>query len=257
MTQLFEWINKLTYFQGMTILCSVALVMLLIPYFKTITKILILIFKAQKPEIISFEYKMSAAHRIADDEHRELYLLANDQGFIVNGSAIMLSWNVKAVYRVDLLPYGKNLSGNAATVVVNKNNRKFVLVAYTLARGKLTKTIEIPENIILDLKNLKLSRSSEYIHRKLPALKTQSITSFKPNLWNFEFQVFKKLKEKIAILSGKRYQYMNKAGTITENQALDKKVTQYKILKSYDYNLSKYNETYQKSREETKKQFNN
>jgi hypothetical protein len=256
MTKLFEWMNNLTYFQGIMILFSVAFVMLIIPYAKTIYNVIILLIKAEKPEILSFDYRIAPDHLFSKTDKNELYLLARDQGFIVNGSAIILTWSVKAAYRVDLLPYGKNLTGNSATVTVKNNNRVFTLEIYTLARGKLRKTIEIPENLIVDINNLKFSRANEYVHRKPPQLKIKRLSAQKPQIWHFEFQVFKTLKEKIAAFSGKRYQYKNKNGAITENQALDTKITNYKILKSYDFNLNKYNDTYQKSREETKKQFN-
>jgi hypothetical protein len=246
MIQFLEYLSKLSTIQGLIILLFAFVVLASIPYYKLIFAFIRMLFKPVKPEILSFDLRYAPDHLIGSDKSgdKEYYLLAAEHGFILNGSKMLLTWKVSGSYRVDLIPFGKNLEGNAAYVIASTNNRIFKLMAFGPVR-RVEKILEIPVEKFVKLENMRLSLVNSYSERIIPDCKNLRFSEAKTNTIKYS----RYLEERILKnYYGQRFQFSNlkpyefkaRQESLCRNADLNSYLTKYEIIHSKDYSLRKY-----------------
>jgi len=145
MHHLLHHISNLTSQQHALVALGVVALMVGIPYFGLVGRVLALLFRGQRKAIVNrFEWKG----------------MDNGEGarsFYVEGSTAALCWEVQGAYRIDVLPIGRRLKGDAAEIVIKPGIDTFVLTAYGLS-GKVQATLTMPTTLVKQLKVAPLGR---------------------------------------------------------------------------------------------------
>jgi hypothetical protein len=175
MTGMFNWFASLSTLQGILFFIGVLLVLGLMPYYGILFKCLGFWYRKEKGKILDFEFDISPDHYLVTLNGKEYYKLPDDQGFLLNGGSIILTWRVTGAYRVDIEGVGKKLKGNGAYTVVNRKRPNFKMTIYTL-QGKKTKILRLPVEKIKDLNTAKLVNQKMGLTRELMDPNTREFT---------------------------------------------------------------------------------
>lgn len=175
MTGMFNWFTSLSALQGTLFFIGVLLALGLMPYYGIIFKCIGFWYRKEKGKILDFEFDISPDHYLVTLKGREYYKLPEDQGFLLNGGSIILTWRVTGAYRVDIDGVGKKLKGNGAYTVVNRKRPNFKMTIYTL-QGKKTKILHLPVEKIKDLNTAKLVNQKMGLTRELMDPNTREFT---------------------------------------------------------------------------------
>jgi hypothetical protein len=175
MTGLFNWFGSLSTLQGILFFIGVLLLLGLMPYYGIIFKCIGFWYRKEKGKILDFEFDISPDHYLVTLNGKEYYKLPDDQGFLLNGGSIILTWRVTGAYRVDIDGVGKKLKGNGAYTLVNRKRPKFKMTIYTL-QGKKTKILHLPVEKIKDLNTAKLVNQKMGLTRELMDPNTYEFT---------------------------------------------------------------------------------
>ena len=175
MIEMFKWFASLSALQGGLLFIAVLLVLGLMPYYGIIYKCIGFLYRKEKGKILDFEFDITPDHYLVTLNGKEYYKLPDDQGFLLNGGSIILTWRVTGAYRVDIEGVGKNLKGNGAYTIVNRKQPNFKMTIYTL-QGKKTKILHLPVDKIRDLKTTKLVNQKIGLTRALMQPTTQEFT---------------------------------------------------------------------------------
>lgn len=246
MSQILEYLGKLSTVHGLLILLVLAIVFAAVPYYKLVLAFVRMLIKPVKPEILSFELRYAPDHLIGSEAslNKDYYLLAAEHGFILDGSKMLLTWKVTGAYRVDLQPFGKNLEGNAAYVVATSKSRKFKLIAYGPVR-KVEKIIEIPIEKFISLKNKKLSSINNFSKRIIPDYTSMKFS--KATLGTLVYNNFLSSKRlnyykslRFEFNHAKSYEFKSVNESLSRDKRLNDYLEKYEILHSRDYSLNKY-----------------
>lgn len=161
MIEFFKWITTLSSWEAWSLFGLLCIIMSIIPLYPLIKRIIIIKLNNEREEIKDFSWRFSPDKLMTLLDDKGYYIKSGDNNFLLNGSKIILNWNVTGAYRVDIEGLGKWIKGNTANVIVNKENKSFVIIAYTL-KGKLTKKINIDPSLIKDLKTFNLSKENHF-----------------------------------------------------------------------------------------------
>lgn len=172
---MFNWFTSLSALQGTLYFIGVLLALGLMPYYGIIFKCIGFWYRKEKGKILDFEFDISPDHYLVTLKGREYYKLPEDQGFLLNGGSIILTWRVTGAYRVDIDGVGKKLKGNGAYTVVNRKRPNFKMTIYTL-QGKKTKILHLPVEKIKDLNTAKLVNQKMGLTRELMDPNTREFT---------------------------------------------------------------------------------
>jgi hypothetical protein len=191
MEAVYKWISELAPMEGMKYFAILCAILAMLPYTNIIAKYLKQIVLRKKLEIVFFEYSYAQDIYVGKDENgSDIYMdIPEDDVFIV-GNKLKLFWEVKGYRRIDITHVGKNLKGNASSVIIKENISEYNLTAYGFWGEKITATIQIPEDQKYRLETTKLSAYSDSIFRKTPILNISPLTEYK--LYNSKF--FENLK---------------------------------------------------------------
>ena len=171
MSSFFIWLASLSLVEGISLFITVALLMVIMPYYSLLKKIVSLYISGQTGEIELFNYTITNDHLIGKIGEKEYYLHPTKPGFVLNGGKVLLTWVVKGAFRVDLNPIKKDVTGNSAIMIITEENCKFELIAYTL-KGKLKAQIEIPIENIKSLETEKIVDNNKWLHKKNAEIRT-------------------------------------------------------------------------------------
>jgi hypothetical protein len=161
MIEVFQWVGSLGFVWGMILFIIVCLLLALIPYIPTIFRIIKIWRSKEKPDIIAFEYALTRDHYMGLLGNREMYLLASNGGYLLQGGKLLLTWKVSGAYRVDIKGVGNNLKGNAAWIIVDRKKTKYTLIAHTL-KGKRKARIDLAELEIYDITTTQFTNNEEW-----------------------------------------------------------------------------------------------
>lgn len=125
-----------------TIFILSSIVLTLVPFYSRILKYLLVHLSNVKPQIVDFSWRLSPDTKIAESDIRAFYLSRSVTPILFKGMSIQLCWHVEGAFRIDVHPIGHNLVGNFLSVVLQKGDNNFRLVAHT-PKGLLTKEISI------------------------------------------------------------------------------------------------------------------
>jgi hypothetical protein len=262
MNELFTWLAGLGNIQMGLLIGAVVFAMVAIPYFDLIVRAVVIFFKKEKPAILLFEYRLAPDHLVHTDPQTGVayYVKPSDPSFVLEGGKIMLAWHVTGAYRVDVLPLGQKLSGNVAHLIAHQQNRRFTLVAHTLSAGKLTRTIEIPENRFLSLRTARISRSQRFVHRPLPRILSTVLTKAP-----YAGQKFTRAEytghplTRLSALPGqqryepklsRRFEFAPVEGGLTAHKGLGRRLEEQKLVRAYEFSSSKYSGVVEAARRE-------
>jgi len=163
MIELYRWFSLLDPLEAWLIFGAVILVLGLIPYSPMLYGITRVLIRREKAKIHAFEYAFSPDHKLAEVHKNEFYLLSPTMQFIVQGGEILITWHVTGAWRVDIDGIGKNLKGNGARVIANRNKPIFTLTAHTL-KGKLQAVLQLPVDRIFDVKTTSFAQDRAWTY---------------------------------------------------------------------------------------------
>lgn len=175
MMELFEWFAKMSALQGILLFVLVLLVLGFMPYYSLVYTCFGFWYRKEKGEILDFEYDISPDHYLVTLNGKEYYKLPDDQGFLLNGGSIILTWRVTGAYRVDIDGVGRKLKGNGAYAIVNRKRPSFKMTIYTL-EGKKSKIVRLPVDKIRDLNTAELVNHPMGLARDLMEPHTHEFT---------------------------------------------------------------------------------
>ena len=161
MTQLFHTIEGMSETSIGAIICVVSLIFLIIPFLSEIQKAFRALLSNKVPEIRDFSWRLIPNPKLSGDENRALYLSSGEPVHFIQGTSLLLNWDVQGAFRIDLHPIKKRIQGNTALVSIHKGNMHFKLVAFTW-RGKIVKELTIPSDALYALQSLNLSRDASF-----------------------------------------------------------------------------------------------
>lgn len=146
MLKFFHLISELTTLQQAVVALCIVAVMTGIPYYGFMVRILLLLFRRQlHAEVHRFDWNA------VDHE-------SSNRSFYIEGTALVLRWDVEGAYRIDVQPIGRRLKGNAAEIVITSGLDTFILTAYGLS-GKVQVVRTLPQSAIKQLHVTALSRN--------------------------------------------------------------------------------------------------
>ena len=192
MKELFDWLSTLNSSLLSLIAVIVAAIMFLIPFMDQLKSIFWIIISNKKAGIVDFSWRLIPDSKIGEIAEKKFYLLKSEYPIIYEGMIILINWQVIGAYRIDIKPMGKNLKGNAAKVVLNRETCHYTLIAYTL-KGKLKKELTIDSFKILKLKTFNISKELLY-GQSNHILKTNELVNNNYNSFEkFKYLFFRKL----------------------------------------------------------------
>lgn len=192
MKELFDWLSTLNSSLLSLIAVIVSAIMFLIPFMDQLKSIFWIIISNKKAEIVDFSWRLIPDSKIGEISEKKFYLLKSEYPIIYEGMIILINWQVIGAYRIDIKPMGKNLKGNAAKVVLNRETCHYTLIAYTL-KGKLKKELTIDSFNILKLKTFNISKELLY-GQSNHILKTKELVNNNYNSFEkFKYLFFRKL----------------------------------------------------------------
>jgi len=221
MIDFFKWISNLKPQDAWVLFACVALLLAIMPYFGIIFKAIKVLLVNEKPTIIDFSWRLIPDAKIArSDTGKDYYISGNDGVILYEGMVVLLNWNVKGAFRVDLLPIGKNLTGNTTKIIIRSTQTKFLLVAYTWT-GKLTRELVINKGEILKINTFNISRETNF-EQPATSLETSNLSESQYMGMLFFRQSISNLKRVLTL-----------GLKVLESQ---------NILKSYQFDPASYNE---------------
>jgi hypothetical protein len=255
MIAFFEWINSLTPAQAWTLFGLVCIFLTIIPYFNTIKRMLFIVFSNEPSEIVDFSWRMATDHFLVSKGNKKYYIKSDESHFIIEGGKLILNWHVRGAYRIDIIGLGKKIKGNSAFVIARKDKCAYTLIAYTL-KGKLTKSITIDPSLIKTLNTFNISGGEQFKQQQFKHNNFNYSTSLytgthfsknklqKPKKIKFSLPfIFTKSIIARSIIKIKRNIPMgfNKTDNV-EHLALQKRLSDQLIVKTYKFRPDKYNE---------------
>lgn len=158
----FNWVASLPPQQAWGLFLILCIIMAFVPYAGVTFRYLSVLFQHEKPEILDFSWRLAEDQLLQKNQDKSIYLNASNQGFILEGSKILINWNVKGAYRIDVLPIGKKLKGNTAIIAAHLVSNGFTLVAHTW-KGKITQKLVINPALYRQLNTLNLSNEDHFL----------------------------------------------------------------------------------------------
>lgn len=251
MIAIFEWFASLESYQAWMLFAGVSILMAITPYFSLLKRLTWLFFSREKPQIIDFSWRISPDFLIFEDKEKQLYYQSQSK-YVFQGCPIILSWNVKGAYRIDIQPDFKNLKENSLVTIVKPAGNSFTLFVYTL-KGKMEKNITISDDQVMRLNTSNLGGANAFmqpVKRIRPSSLSEDlpIKLYVPKYSGFFFTKLSRLKgrllriDKISTIEpvNKRIQY--KSDLNSAKMQLNNYIYKQKIVKGFDFKPSKYNQ---------------
>lgn len=255
MTTIFKWIDSLNPLQAWTLFGLVCIFLSIIPYYNTIKRVLIIVFSNEPSDILDFSWRMAPDHLLVKKGDKKYYIKSHETQFILEGGKLILNWHVRGAYRIDIVGLGKKIKGNSAFVVASKEKCSYTLIAYTI-KGKLTKSITIDSTYIKTLNTFNISGGGQF---KQQAFQHNNFSYSASNYTGLHFSKngLRKLRRinlalpfilakriiSLSVLTKKRnISFGFKKTDDARNAALQKRLTNQTIVKTYNFRPGKYNE---------------
>lgn len=156
METIFNWLFSLSEEHKLWLFSSLCLILVLTPYFSILYSFIKKIICWRKLKIYHFNYSFSKFDEKKFSTNQN-FAINNDE-FIVEGSKIFLFWKVKGALWIKLVPHIGKVKGNAAELIITRNNRKLILEAKGIFSKKQIE-IEIPIHKIKTLETKVLSKT--------------------------------------------------------------------------------------------------
>ena len=244
MVEVFKWFGTLSPLEGWTLFIGLCSLMAIIPYFGLIKRIVIIYFTNESPEIVDFSWRIAPDYLIHQAKDKEYFYQPN-QGYVYIGCPIILTWQVKGAYRIDINPNYTQLKQNSLITVIREKGNIYTLCAYTL-KGKIEQKLCIPDELVVRLNTSHLGGSNAFNQPESTVLvKELGKSNYKGRSFttSHTFSLIKKL-----VPNYKRMRVVSKRLQLKmEDNPIKNEINSYirnqKIVKGYNFNPSKYNTT--------------
>lgn len=245
----FEHLGSLTALQVAGYAFVVCAIMIAIPFAEVIRKLVLKLVYLRRMSIGHFSYQFKPVELIQERDSERIVDVYEHPDFVIEGSTVLLHWSVSGELSVFLDPLGGKVKGNFAEVVVDRTRRRFQLTVRGLF-SKEVATIEIPLYKIKAIETNSLSNTKTVSNLR-------QVGSFGFTRVSMVHQLLK--KEIPTILIGKKNSVACKPMKLVpmaleggkfyrspdKNQmlkgALETKINERRILKSYKFSTAKYN----------------
>lgn len=244
METFFNYLASLDTQEGIKFFILLCLVLGLFPYHELILKYAKQLIFKKELKIINFSYSTGTSLNKGNVTIKNKSNVLNDSDkLLIINSKLNFVWEVEGASKIDLVPIGKKLKGNSASVIVVNNIKKYTLVAYGFKGDKIESIIDFSNEIFYEVKtnpiasNAKIIRNTPSIHAlkisksKISTFKqTQTTTNILKN-W-FRNRLYEIETDNI------NANYFIK--TNTNKNKLNDTISKRKILKSYTFSTKKY-----------------
>lgn len=153
MFNFYQYLSTLSFWELFYIALPIVSLLILMPYFGHIFKVLRILIRFERLEILQFEIFYTPVYSEKDSQ-----LFGTSSDYFLSGTTATLYWRIKGASRVDLYPIGRNLKGNSANIIIENDNRDYTLTIYGLF-GKKSSTISIPAESIKKIETEKISEN--------------------------------------------------------------------------------------------------
>ena len=241
METLFNYLASLGSDELIKYFILLALILAIFPYSETILKYIKYFVLKKNLEIIYFNYYTQATEYKGDKS--EMNLPNSSPKILINGSVIHFVWKVEGALKVDLLPIGEKLKGNASADIINSNKKKYTLIAYGFNGQKIESVIDLSNEIFYSVQTNPIA-SNQTIIRTTPTIGSAKFSN--KNTSNFKLTDTKSNK----LINWLRTRFHNIktnqintdyfVNTNTNKANLNNTLSRRKILKSYTFSTKKY-----------------
>lgn len=227
---LFSYLANLETAELVICFTFLSLILAVFPFSEVIIKYLKHFVSPTELEVIYFNYHTQKIENI-NKISGKLIMPKNTQNVLINGSIINFIWKVKGAVKIDLLPIGENLKGNASADIINSNKKKYTLVAHGFNGKKIESVIDFSQEIFYSIKTNPLA-SNQKIIRTTPKIGSTKFSNSKAlNCKLTETKPHKLISWlRISLLDIK----------ITKKTNLTNSISRGKILKCYTFSTKKY-----------------
>lgn len=241
MEKLFSYLATLETAELVIYFTLFAVILAVFPYSEIIKKYLKHFVSPTELEVVYFNYHTQKIDY--KDEITELKLPQSAQNVLINGRIINFIWKVKGAKKIDLLPIGENLKGNASADIINENKKKYTLVAHGFNGQKIESVLDLSQEIFYSIKTNPLA-SNQKIIRATPKIGSAKFSNSKT--LNYKLTETKAHKL-ISWLRTNFYDIKTRKISIErlikmspEKTNLTNSISSGKIVKSYTFSTKKY-----------------
>ncbi len=241
METLFSYLATLGTAELVKYFTLLSLTLAFFPYSETILKYLKHFVHRKELEIIYFDYYTQGIEY--KDDNSELNLPHSSQKILINDSIINFVWKVEGALKIDLLPIGKKLKGNASADIINSNKKRYTLVAHGFNGKKIESVIDLSDEIFYSLQTKPLA-SNQKIVRTSPKIGSAKFSNSKFS--NFKLTETKSnklidwLRTGFHDIKNKQINTEYFVKTSAKKTNLTNSISRGKILKSYTFSTKKY-----------------
>jgi hypothetical protein len=250
MQKFYSWIGGLTNTEIIWFSILVCGFMLFIPLADTFFKLIKKLVFMKRMSVKFFSYQFYPIELTIEKDGKRVKELIETPDFVIEGSKVLLYWEVEGALSTSLYPrYGK-VKGNFSEVIVNRKFHEFQLIVKGLF-SKETITISIPLDKIKTLETEIISDKT--IYTEVPLIDSYGFTegdqlnkSFTSDLnrWsNCNQNVVSNLSfVRLPFRFTKELTYIDNGPFLSEKLNLKKLISENKIMKQYTFSTKKYNQ---------------
>lgn len=244
MESLFNFLASLSFEEGIKYFVLLCLVLGLLPYYEVIIKYGRQIVLRENLEIVYFKYSTAPYICIGKDSNGcELYVSNTAENLLINNSVLNFVWEVKGALKVDLLPFSKNMKGNASSVIINSQIKKYTLVAYGFKGEKIESVIDLSNEVFYSLQTNPLA-SNQKVIRDFPTIhsnKFHKTSILNYNLTKIRMNSLKNwFRTHLHNLDTKTIKTDFVVHTNPRRKNINRHIEKAKIMKTYTFSTKKY-----------------
>lgn len=244
METFFNFLASLSLEEGIKYFILLCFILTILPYYSIIVKYAKQIVLRENLEIVYFKYSTAPYVCIGNDSNgKEIYASNNSENLLINNSVLNFVWEVKGALFVDLLPVGKKLKGNASSVIINSDIKKYTLVAHGFKGEKMESVIDFSDEVFYTIQTNPIA-SNQKVIRNFPSIHSNKL--HKTPILNFNLT-----KTGLTKLKNWSRTHLHKVDTKNINTdfvvhtnsrrtAINNQIEKAKIMKSYTFSTKKY-----------------
>ena len=241
---LFNYLASLGVEEGIKYFILLCILLTLLPYYETIIKYGKQIVLRENLEIVYFKYSTAPYVCIGKDSNgKELYASNNSDNLLINNSVLNFVWEVKGALKVDLLPVSKKVKGNAASIIIDSNIKKYALVAHGFKGEKIESIIDFSDEVFYTIQTNPIA-SNQKVIRNFPSIHSNKFHRTSVLNFNLTKTGLTKLKNwsrtHLHKVETKNINTDFVVHTNSRRTAINNKIEKAKIMKSYTFSTKKY-----------------
>jgi len=242
METLFSYLDSLETAELVIYFTLLSLILAVFPFSELIVKYLRNFVSPTELEILYFNYHTQKIENLIEISDEPI-IPQSSQNVLLNGSSIHFIWKVKGALKIDLLPIGENLKGNASTDIINGNKKKYTLVAHGFNGKKIESVIDLSQEIFYSIKTNPLA-SNQKIIRSIPKIGSTKFSNSKALNCKLtgtkSHKLISWLRTSLLDIKTNPINAVYFVKTSSKKTMLTNSISRGKILKSYTFSTKKY-----------------